>query len=535
MKKLLLFTALFIGFASNAQLRLVRDMRPNPNQSSNPTSFFIYDGRLFFSANHDNGGRFVYSTDGTSSGTDYVRFSNTTTGPIAVNTFATTLFYQYNNDLYFDARVSSTANIQIVKLSGASTAVNSVLDLTNFIGNTGCRFTETVGLNNKLLFNPNYINLNPVVIDLQNSANSGLLYDVSNTNADPKEFTVLGTNCFFAANDTPTGRELYKTDGTGAGTSLFSDVFTGSISSSPDQLNVLGTFLTFAATNSTTGRELFRSNGNTGNLVLIRDINTTGNSNPTSITKIGSELYFSANNGLIGQELWKSNGQNSGTLLIKDINPTGDSNPSKFKKAGSIIYFTANDGTNGIELWKTDGTAVGTTMVKDINTTGDSNPNHLTEYNGKLYFVANNGSNGSELWVSDGTNMGTTMVADVFPGSTGGTISELIVYNNELFFTAKASISIGQEIYAYKDVSLNKINYNVSEKTITLFPNPSKDYFELNTELNIEKVEVYSMLGQVVKTFDKQNQYSISDLAKGSYILKIKSVEGILSKTLLLE
>ena len=43
------------------------------------------------------------------------------------------------------------------------------------------------------------------------------------------------------------------------------------------------------------------------------------------------------------------------------------------------------------------------------------------------------------------------------------------------------------------------------------------------------------MLGQLVKTFDKQNQYTISDLSKGSYLIKITTPEGTSTKTLLIE
>ncbi len=71
---------------------------------------------------------------------------------------------------------------------------------------------------------------------------------------------------------------------------------------------------------------------------------------------------------------------------------------------------------------------------------------------------------------------------------------------------------------------------------IVLQPNPTKNYFELTTEVTIEKVEVYSMLGQLVKTFEKQDQYSIVGIHKGSYIVKITTTNGeVLDKTLLIE
>lgn len=86
---------------------------------------------------------------------------------------------------------------------------------------------------------------------------------------------------------------------------------------------------------------------------------------------------------------------------------------------------------------------------------------------------------------------------------------------------------------------LNKSNDNdieiINNLEIALHPNPAMDHFELTTELTVEKVEVYSMLGQLVKSFEQQSQYSISDLSKGSYIVKITTTEGTSNRTLIIE
>ncbi len=81
----------------------------------------------------------------------------------------------------------------------------------------------------------------------------------------------------------------------------------------------------------------------------------------------------------------------------------------------------------------------------------------------------------------------------------------------------------------------SEISSNHENLEIVLHPNPTENYFELTTELSIEKVEIYSMIGQLVKTFELQNQYAITDLAKGSYIVKITTLDGISNKTLIIE
>ncbi|WP_309640226.1 ELWxxDGT repeat protein [Flavobacterium sp.] len=538
MKKLLLITAIFAAFGAQAQLRLVRELNAG-TASANPTGFIVYNGRLFFGAAGGSGYRRIYATDGTSAGTANIRFDDPNTGLLALNNYGTVLFYEYNSNLYFDAQDNSASDMNVMKLSGVSNAATSVFNITNYTNTNFCRFDAAVGFNNKIVFNPLWVGQKePQVIDLVTTSNSGLLKDIfaGSPSSSPTEFTVLGTSCFFAADDGINGKELWKTDGTSAGTSLYLDLFGGSGASNPAELNVLGSQLTFVASHPTLGRELFKTNGS-GSLTALKDINTAGDSNPSDCTVIGSLLYFCANNGTNGREPWVSAGTTLSTHLLFDISPMGgDSNPTKFIQVGNTVFFVATDAVNGTELWKTDGTITGTFLVKNINPSiASSNPNYLTEYNGKLYFTADNGTNGTELWVSDGTDLGTTMVVDILPGSASSTISDLIVLNDELYFGATASNLIGKELYAYKDPSLSSNHFASIEKAITLSPNPTKNYFELTSELSIEKVEVYSIIGQLVKTFEQQNQYSITDLVKGSYIVKITTPEGTTNKTLLKE
>ena len=101
---------------------------------------------------------------------------------------------------------------------------------------------------------------------------------------------------------------------------------------------------------------------------LFRDLNPgTDSGSPQNLVVVHGSLYFSATDGTNGVELWKTDGTAAGTVMVKNINSTGDSSPANLTALNNILYFTANDGTNGIELWKSDGTAAGTVMVKDIN------------------------------------------------------------------------------------------------------------------------------------------------------------------------
>lgn len=537
MKKLLLFAAFSCLFSTNAQVRLVQN---------NPPGGGVADARPIVVVNN----RLVYVS--TFVGSNVIWSSNGVTQNALVNTvngrsprpvtFSLPHIF-FNGELHFMGYYYNGSTINYTRLTKASFTnadCNGYDNLSAFTGVMGNDMAYPVEVNNEILFTTTIASsTNATGIELFKSDGTtiSLVKDIypGPISSNPKDLTVLGNNCFFSASGS-NGRELWKSDGTNAGTVIYLDLntTTSTASSNPDNLNVLGAQLTFAATHTTLGRELFKTNG-TGSLVLIKDINTSGDSNPSDVTLIGGGmLYFSADNGTNGQELWSSNGNNSGTNMLKDINPSGDSNPSKFTLIGSSdIYFIANDGTNGVELWKTDGTSTGTVLVKNINPTGDSNPNYLTEYNGKLYFTADNGTNGMQLWVSDGTSTGTTMITINATGTSN--ISNLIVYNNELYFGADAGTGIGKQLYAYKDPALAINNFQLNDSNISLYPNPSKNYFELSSELTIEKVEVYSLQGQLVKSFEFQNQYDIANLSKGIYLVKVNTTEGSLSKSLIIE
>ena len=75
----------------------------------------------------------------------------------------------------------------------------------------------------------------------------------------------------------------------------------------------------------------------------------------------------------------------------------------------------------------------------------------------------------------------------------------------------------------------------ILEKNTVVYPNPVKYFFAVHTVATVEKVEVYSVQGQLIKSFALQAQYEVNDLAKGMYLLRIKTNEGILNKSLIIE
>jgi len=209
--------------------------------------------------------------------------------------------------------------------------------------------------------------------------------------------------------------------------------------------------LYFMAKSEGSGLELWKSDGTQAGTAILKDIHPTGDAlvdgNPYFLVQFNNKLYFKANDGVHGDELWVSDGTEAGTSLLKDINPgAASSSPYYFYVFNGHLYFSANDGVSGIELWISDGTESGTKMLKNIAPGTDvfkqhSKPDNFIEYKGKLYFFAANEENGRELWQSDGSEEGCMLVKDIWPGAAASisAFSSLIICGDKLFFDAETA------------------------------------------------------------------------------------------------
>lgn len=264
------------------------------------------------------------------------------------------------------------------------------------------------------------------------------------------------------------GTELWVSDGTSIGTNMLVDIYIGTGSSGPKDFIEVNNFVYFTAYEYDLGagtgaaRELWRTNGTAAGTGQIKDINPgMGSSTPEFLTKVGQNIIFSADDGTNGREVWVSDGTTAGTIMLKDINLSGSSDPEGFTIAGGEIFFFADDGVNGTELWKTDLTTAGTVMVEDINPGPDGSAYiipYFAEMNGKFYFNATDGVHGNEPWESDGTAAGTRMLLDIRNGQYGSNPSGFFGYNNVVYMSAYTPAD-GFELWA-SDGSTTSLIYS---------------------------------------------------------------------------
>ena len=194
--------------------------------------------------------------------------------------------------------------------------------------------------------------------------------------------------------------QLWKSDGTSAGTQLVRDFGPGSTQPYSQGAyltavggGVFGVLRTDAGGPSDTGYELFYSDLNEANSAgthLVKDINPgPHDSYPASLLPFEGKLYFAADDGQYGTELWVSDGSAGGTQMVKDIvsSPSGvGSYPTDLTLGNGEFFFGAlNPGVdsdpstgvdNRVELWKSNGTTGGTVLVHQF-AVGTSPPSGL--------------------------------------------------------------------------------------------------------------------------------------------------------------
>jgi ELWxxDGT repeat protein len=212
---------------------------------------------------------------------------------------------------------------------------------------------------------------------------------------------------------------------------MVKDIWPGFGDSWPRSLTVSNGLVFFRADDGAHGDELWKSDGTEAGTVLVKDTNTTGNlgSTPRGFTSAGGSIYFTAYDSAFTWDLWRTNGTADTTTRVADVQRLNRPiNPDSFVDVGGTVFFTAWDEQHGQELWKSDGTDEGTLIVPGTN---HASPRHLTSYAGNLYFAAH-----GDLWRSDGTEAGTVFVTDIWIRTYGEYISEFTELNGLLYFLA---------------------------------------------------------------------------------------------------
>ena len=383
-------------------------------------------GKFYYPANDGVNGLELWRTDGTVAGTEMLPSApdNNYTNGAAANASPRRLL-GIGDRLFYGAMTSydgSTSYFDYLSLNTLDDTLTTVATLGQFgVGSLGGYFyfsDWSAGVYpTTTLYRSNAVD----AVETIHEVFASVPYDAKTY----YDYTEVNGELFFVSES----KELWKTDGTTVGTVLVKQFANrlGSHSIGDDTYydsSIAFNNLLYFVADDAEGEELWRSDGTLAGTQLVKDLDaTTASSSPEHFRVVNNTLLFlSWAGGSTTDGLWASDGTTEGTTRIADVLVSQDINYYDYDHAfGTVVsglglmFFVADDGVNGVELWVTDGTAAGTHMVKNINTLGSSSPRFFRAGSAHLYFAAQDDDGRAKLWRSDGTEVGTTIVKDIDP------------------------------------------------------------------------------------------------------------------------
>lgn len=374
---------------------MVKDINPG-SVNSRPERLTVFGNKLLFFATSDTFGLELWTSDGTAQGTQLVKDINA--GPGSCIRLAAAYrerdFYVWNGIFYFFADAEGQFS-QLWRSDGTPQGTYRVKAVC-----PSCT---------------------------ANTFAAGWL-------------TPLGVSLYFISEN-----DLWKSNGTEAGTVRFTDDSNAGAPDKPEHLQVADGRLYLAAQGqSSADVEPWTSNGTAGNTQQLKDIGVGAFSGsfPRQFTEYNSKTYFHAN-----QELWVSNGTSASTSQFSTF-VTGNyqfdrGDGLNMLVANNLLFFNARGNSGNKEyMYSTNGTTGNATQLAQTNDYGFFDIG-LCQYKQKVCFWGQN-NNETGIWAVNGSANGKVF----YPVSSGLNIPHLWVAGHNLFFFNRPlDQDIGMELF----------------------------------------------------------------------------------------
>lgn len=448
---------------TNAGTYMVKNINTSNTASANPllnNNFEVdtINNKLLFTVNDGTHGYELWSTDGSTGGTNMLADAFPGSAPFGWNEFYNRSFTRFNgSDYYFTA--TKTNSCGLYKTSGTSSSTGFVSNIYNWSSGT---IPLGMGATRKYIFGiigqSNVISYSPSIIDTMGS--KLFVYDGSGAPVIIKHgfftpgapiYNQYGTNlvlpalgdniCFFTSSPfyNNNGIALWKSDGTEEGTQMVTKIYA-------DRRFDFNTALGYTKIYKDDIYFVMNSGSGTGttylqnyNYLWKTDLTADGTklvlSLPLSyeaMQLVNEKLYFVAFNNN-SEELWVTDNTEAGTHIVKSTADIGSYlRIRNLTELNNALYFLiTNNGQPS--LWKTDGTGAGAVKLKD-------NVSWITGGNGVLYYAVDN-----TIWQYDGKT-GNTKQLDM-TGLEGVSLSYPMAYAGGKLYVSGYTYQYGNELY----------------------------------------------------------------------------------------
>lgn len=399
-------------------------------ESSNPELSIIVGNNIYFKANQNQ----IWRTDGTSVETILMVDNPQISNPSEFVEVGQFIFFKSGGNLW---KMLGTPN--------SESLVNNTPDVF---------FTAISGItklnDSEVLFNARRNSDNKWGIWRSNGVVTEFVIDI-NVGTGSLEIAQMrlpknidGT-IYFDGYSIETGGELWKTNGSATGSELILDIYNVNdnpftSSSGPRYFTAVNDMIFFSAKNALNGIELWKTNGTTAGTMMVKSITAGNNTNggPFSLTAVNDLLYFvqsdTENSG--SAQIWKSDGSEIGTTKVTNLTGSYLNVYDLFESNGNI-YFNYFQPSTGQELWKLNTVNDTYSLIADIAPgTISSEPTDFFEMNGYIYFNATDNGflGGTKFYRIADQSLSTVDInmksITIYPNPTNGIITIQIEDSN---------------------------------------------------------------------------------------------------------
>lgn len=392
---------IWISDGSEPGTALLKDIVPGPDASS-PQGLVAVENRVFFSAHDPQTGRELWATTGTPEDTRPV--ADIAPGPAGAEPL---LLTPCDNGVYFtaddgvhgrevwyaDGTGDVAALVHDIAPGPADAAIAHLFTAWNrlyayFTDDAGSvtLWTLTRSQARAIMSVPRICSYETIPRDSGVPEAECLVAFVQPFGRSGAAPVAMGAFTYFAGRSQAHGAELWRTDGTFAGTQLVCDLFPGPASSSPSHMTVIGAALYFVADYPRENRCLWRTDGTKDGTCLMRP--TRGGIRMPTI--VCDDMVCSGarqdrlllamtypHEGTLGKNILGivRPGTSDDFWVVSGHPLGGGGAPCRFDQltsAGDQVFFVIDDGCHGEELWVTAGAPETPTpntsahLVKDI-------------------------------------------------------------------------------------------------------------------------------------------------------------------------